>query len=138
MSIATNLLIMILGINLMLFVFGNPEVNSPMLAILKGIFTGNIDWSYLIYTIGKNAWIFLALIGVITTVSYLTGANPLTGGGGYGSILTLQIIGLAIASSLFLMPNFSTFGFPAMIEYILNIIFGGFITVTVISLLRGY
>jgi hypothetical protein len=138
MSIATNLLMIILGINLMLFVFGNPENNSPMLAILKAIFTSDVDWNYVIWTIGRNAWIFGTLIGIIAVTSYLTGANPLTGGGGYGAILTLQIIGISVVSSLVLMPNFSTFGFPAMIEYILNIIFGGWITVTIISLLRGF
>ena len=137
MSIATNLLLILVGINLMMFVFGNPENNSPLLAILKAIFTGNVDWSYLVITIANNAWIYVILLGMIAVASYLTGANPLTGGGGYGSILTLQILAIGMVSSLILLPNFSTFGFPDMIYYIINIVFGGWITVTVISLFRG-
>lgn len=139
MSLSTNLLMLLLGINLMLFVFGNPENNSPMLGIIKAIFlstTGGSDWSYLIFTIGKNMWIFGTLVLIIAGVSYLTGSTPLTGGG-YASVLSLQILAISILSSLILMPNFATFGFPAMIEYVLDIIFGGWITATVITVLKG-
>ena len=138
MTIATNLLLIILGINLMLFIFGSPENNSPMLAILKAVFTGSVDWTYLLSTIGYAATIYITLMGFVILAGIATGTNYLTTGGGFGSILTLQIIAIAIFSFLCLMPNFSTFGFPDMIGYVLNIFFGGLITVTVISLLRGY
>jgi hypothetical protein len=138
MSIATNLLLIVLGINLMLFIFGSPENNSPMLAILKAVFTGSVDWTYLFSTIGYAAAVYLTLMGFVILAGIATGTNYLTTGGGQGSVVALQIVAIAIFSSLCLMPNFSTFGFPTMIEYVLNIFFGGMITVTVISLLRGY
>lgn len=141
MSIATNLLLIMLSINLMLFVFGNPENNSPMLAVIKTFylaFTGSPNWNNIITAFGSSMWIYGTLFILIATAAIATGANYLTTGGGYGAILTLQVLAIAIFSSLILMPNFSTFGFPTMIEYVLDIIFGGLITVTVISMLKGY
>ena len=137
MGLATNLLIIILGINLMLFIFGNPENNSPMLAIVKAIFTGDVDWLYLFQTIGSNLLVYGTLMGIITAAAFVTGGNPLTGGGGYGSAVAMQIIAIATFSALVLFPNFSTFGFPTLVEYILNIVFGGLVTVATIGLLRG-
>lgn len=143
MSIATNLLLIMLSINLMLFVFGNPENNSPMLASIKTIYqmtTGSGDWITFFnsYATLGNLTIFGILMGVVLLGALATGANWITTGGGYGAILTLQVLAIAIFVPLMLMPNFSTFGFPTMIEYVLDIIFGGLITVTVISMLKGY
>lgn len=140
MTMATNLLMILLAINLGLFVFGNPEVNSPMLAVIKSFylaFTGSPNWSLIITTFGSSLWIYGALFLLIIAAAVATGANFITTGGGYGSIMTLQVLAIAIFSSLILMPNFAGFGFPSMLEYILDIIFGGMITVTVISMLKG-
>lgn len=135
MTIATNLLVIMLAINLMIFVFGSPENNSPMLGVVKGIVMGNF-WQVL-ESIGTSAWIYGILIGLIAGVAFLTGAFPGTGGG-YAALLVLQVLAIAIFSAVLLFPNFSTFGFPAMIEYILDVIFGGFTVITVVSLLRGF
>lgn len=146
MSFATNLLLIIFGINIMLFAFGEPEGNSPMLAIVKLSFAGGgtaADWSYLLTTIGSNAALYIALIGIVALAAFATGGNPLTSGGGHGSLVALQIIGIAIFSALFLVPNFSTLGFPSALSgdppilEIINMIFGIMYIICMIGLLRN-
>ncbi len=136
MSLVTNMILILLGINLMIFVFGSPENNSPMLGLVKGIATGS--WGNFFYSLATSSWIYIVLIGLVALAAYATGANPLTGGGGYGAVLVLQILGIAVVFSILAFPNFATFGFPAMIEYTIDIVMGGFIVVIVIALLRGY
>jgi hypothetical protein len=147
MSIATNLLLIVLGINLMLFIFGSSETNSPMIATIKNIFTGDTDWTYLLDTIGYSASVYLLLMGFIFLASLFTGSVGLsTGGSGQGAVMVLQIIAIAIFAALALMPNFAALGFPSALDptnpypilEIIQIVFGSLITVTVISLLRGY
>lgn len=147
MSIATNLLLIILGINLMLFIFGSPEINSPMLAVIKAIFTGDTDWTYLLNTIGYSAGVYILLMGFVALASLATGSLGLSvGGSGQGAVMVLQIIAIAIFAALVLMPNFAAFGFPSALDptnpypilEIIQIVFGGLVSVTVISLLRGY
>jgi len=126
----------------MFFVFGNPENNSPILGSIKTIFlisqgTGSWITFFNSYATLSTLAIFGVLCSVLALASIATGANWITTGGGYGSIMALQILAIAIIIPMLLMPNFSTFGFPAMIEYILDIIFGGWITVTIIALLKG-
>lgn len=138
MSIATNLLLLMLGINIILFAFGEPEANSPMFAVMKAIFSGgDFDWSHLLQSIGSNAAVYILLIGLVSVASFLTGGNPLTSGGGHGALVALQVITIAIFSSLFLVPNFSTMGFPEDVLLIINIIFGSMYVVAMMSLLGG-
>lgn len=144
MSFATNLLLIIFGINLVLFAFGEPEANSPMLALIKAAFSGSVDWSYLIETIGSNAGIYIALMVIVAAASVATGAVPfISGGGGHGATMALQIIAIAIFSTLFLVPNFSTLGFPSALAgeppilEIVNMIFGVMFIVSFIGILRN-
>lgn len=143
MTMATNLLLILLAINLGFFVFGNTDVNSPILASFKVIYqisTGSGDWISFInsYASLSTLTIFGALITVVALGALATGANWITTGGGYGSMLSLQVLAIAIFLPLLLMPNFHPIGFPAIIETVLDVIFGGLITVTVISMLKGF
>lgn len=144
MSFASNLILIVFGINLILFAFGEPEANSPMLAIIKALFAGGeVDWGYLIYSIGSNAWVYGALMAIVAGAAFLTGGTPLTGGGGHGSLVAMQIIAISIFSALFLVPNFGTLGFPSAIAgempilEIINMVFGALFVVSLLGILRG-
>lgn len=138
MSFATNLLLIVLGINIILFAFGEPEANSPMFKVLKGIFTGgDFDWGEILTTLGSDADLYILLIGTVSIASFLTGSNPLTSGGGHGALVALQVVSIAIFSSLLLVPSFSTMGFPSEIETIINVIFGAMYVIAMMGLLRG-
>ncbi|MEM3063161.1 MAG: hypothetical protein QW303_06440 [Nitrososphaerota archaeon] len=142
MSISVNLLMILIGVNLLLFVFGNPINNSPILAIIKNIFdiaSGTGSWSnfFSSYATLSTITIFGVLISILAIASIATGSNYLTTGGGYGAVSALQILAISIFIPMLLMPNFATFGFPSIIEYILDIIFGGWIVVTIITILKG-
>ena len=146
MSIGINLLIIIIVINLFVFIFGEPSANAPALGIVKGfygLFTGSPSWENLMSAFGNTTmWaVYLALMGVIMLASLATGSIGITtGGSGYGAVMALQTLGIALFFGLCMMPNFSSpsFGFPDTIVTILDVIFGGMIIVAVISLLKGY
>jgi len=146
MSIGINLLIVIIVINLFVFIFGEPSANAPALAIIKGfygLFTGSPSWENLMSAFGNTTmWaVYLALMGIIALASIATGSIGLTSGGsGYGAVMALQTLGIALFFSMCLMPNFSSpsFGFPDTIVTILDVIFGSMIVTSVISLLKGY
>lgn len=150
MSYATNFLLIVLGINLVLFAFGEPEQNSPIIAVLKGIFTGgNFNLTAIITTMGSNVWLYGSLILIVVGASLATGAVPfISGGGGHGATMALQILAIAIFSSMLLVPNFAAFGFPSMLNCvdgvcdppvleIINMIFGALYIIAMIGLLRG-
>ena len=144
MSFATNLLLIVFGINLILFVFGGSHYNSTLISTLIDIFDGgDFDYSYILENLGSNAGLYILLIGTVSVASFLTGSNPLTSGGGHGAIVALQIVAIAIFSSLLLVPNFSTMGFPSAAEgnlpilEIIQLIFGIMYVIAMVGLLRG-
>lgn len=144
MSFATNLFLILLGINLVLFAIGESEMNSPMFGTLKDLFVdGTINWGTLVETLGTNAWIYITLIGVVALASLATGSNPLTGGGGHGAVVALQVLSIAIFTSLILIPNFSVMGFPSAADgdlpvlEIIYVIFGAMYVIAMMGLLRG-
>jgi hypothetical protein len=143
MSNSTNLVLFLIGINLMLFLFStNPSdpINgtctycSPLFTIASGLVTGN--WAAVLVSLGSSAWIYFALFGLVILASWSTGATPLSGGG-YGSILTLQVLAIGIFASLIGMPNFAAMNMPLMITIVLDVIFGGLIIISLVGLLRG-
>lgn len=140
MATATNLLIIILCINLAFFVFGKPENASPVLGMVSAFLTG-VDPITVIIQYGNALAIYLLLIGVIAAASVATGANYLTTGGGYGAAVALKILAISIFSALALFPNFTSLGFPSLagsgipILEIIQIIFGGLLTITVVEIL---
>jgi len=146
MSMAANLLLIILSINVFIFIFNygsDPECHgcSLIFSTAKAVATG--DYVPVLYSLARNSWLFGILIGLVGIASYLTGANPLTGGGGYGSVLVLQIIAISLFATLGLMPDFSTMGFPSMatggypIAELINLFFGGMIVVCVMDMFKG-
>lgn len=163
MSLSTNVLAILFMINLMIFLFSPsmntcmnaenatvstiakdcPSAASPMISLVGGILrlgtdsTFQMDWSFLLENIVNNIWLYGFLMGLVILASYKTGANPLTGGGGMGSMLTLQILGITLFASLALVPNFHVMGFPAMIEFILYTVFGGVMAFAIVGMLKG-
>lgn len=142
MSMGTNLLLIVVAFNLLLFIFGEPDSCSPVLGIVSAWLSG-ADIVSIMVSYGNALAIYAILIGVIAAASFATGANYLTTGGGHGAVLALQVLGIAIFSALALFPNFATLGFPSLIgsgipllEGI-QIVFGALLTVTVIEMLRG-
>lgn len=146
MGISTNLLLIILAVNIFIFIFQFDTDTtchgcSIIFSTAKAVATG--DYFPVLYALAKNAWIFGTLIALVGIVSYLTGANPLTGGGGYGAMLVLQILAISLFATLGLMPDFSTLGFPSIvtgdppIAELISLFFGGMIVVCVMDIFKS-
>jgi hypothetical protein len=136
MSWASITLTIVVVINILFFLAGDSELNSPILGILKGFVTGtfNIDWSALL------SWGNLAHLGAITVLA--TGVslalNPtaiLTGN--YVTIQTLTIIAISIFVGLFALPNFGASGIPEPLLTIISVTFGFMAVMSIFGLLRG-
>lgn len=134
MSFATTVLCILFAVNLLFFLAGEPEVNSPMLAILKAFFYGGeVDWGELI-----KGWFTLqnlAITGVlILSVEFL---SPPLVSGGFGATHVPLIFAIAIFVILFLIPNFGAIGFPFPVDMIIYLIFGFMGVLSIFGILRG-
>lgn len=136
MSYATLMLSIVLMLNLLLFLVGPPEVNSPMLGVLKAIITGNwnINWFkffdfWKLLMIGYIAGLIALVSGEISPSSTLTGS--------FATFHALNVIAISLFITFLAFPNFSVMNIPEPLLTILNVMFGFLLVVTIIGLFRG-
>ena len=136
MSYATFTLTIVLFINLALFLAGSPEVNSPMLGLVKGIATGdfNINWGSF-FSISKLLQIGVVTALVLAVSAALSPASVLTGS--FATFHTLTVISVAIFISFLAIPNFSVMGFPYPLDFVVNVIFGFMVLLSIFGLMKG-
>jgi hypothetical protein len=139
MSYATIVFVIILSINLILFLGGSPDVNSPMLAIARNVYGGStIDVNQLInLDVIRNAAIMAGVVWVIS--SLLSVGSSITG---YTSMHTMTVLALAIFITFVGLPNFQNMGFPVVnginvISYVLYTVFGAMFILAIVGLVRG-
>lgn len=136
MSYATLVLCIVLMLNLILFLVGSPEVNSPMLGVLKAIITGNwnINWS-VFFTYEKLIMIGAIVLIIALVSSLISPASTLTGS--FATFHTLNVIAISLFITFLSFPNFSIMNIPEPLSTIMNVMFGFLLVVAIIGLLRG-
>jgi hypothetical protein len=136
MSYASMALTIAVVLNLGLFLAGSPEVNSPALALLKGLITGNFETVLSsIFTLRNTA-----IIGVVALVAFgissaMSPASVLLGSNATQHALTILAIG--IFASLFLMPNIGAMAIPEPVATIIEVFLGFIAVLAIFGLLRG-
>jgi hypothetical protein len=126
---------------------------SPTINILAKIAGDtNINWTDVLSSITQATLQSLPIIGILITVmialSALTGSVNVSltgvggGGGGFGTVHALTIVAIIIFMNFVAMPDITCMGFPTIngfgiIDFIVRIIFGSLIVVSVFGLLRG-
>lgn len=136
MSWASVTLTIVFALNLLVFLSGQPEANSPMLGVLKGVMTGNfnIDWGQ-IFTWNKLLQIGIITVLVLAVSTALSPATAVTGS--FSTVHVLTIIGICFFISFVALPNFSFMGLPYLLSNILNIFIGFMVVMSIIGFMRG-
>jgi len=141
MSFASTSLCILFAVNLLVFLVGNSEMNSPMLGLLKALAEGGfsdigpvvsyaLSWEFISQLAGK----FL-IVGAIAGIMIVL--SPPLLGGGYGAIHIPLLFAMIMAITLFLIPNFSAMGFPFPLDMIIYSLFGLGWVLSIFGLLRG-
>jgi hypothetical protein len=136
MSFASFTLAIVLFINLFFFLAGTPEVNSPMLGLIKGISTGsyNVDWSQF-FSFSKLLQIGSIITLVLIVSTALSPASTLTGS--FATFHALTIIATAIFISFCAIPNFGAMLIPSPLDSVINIMFGFMVTLSIFGMMKG-
>lgn len=126
MGTATNILILMFAINLVIFMLDvNGDVSAPLFRLLKGKSAGEVMNTVLWFGIAGTT--VIALIGVLIGGSFLS----------HGVTVIPVVIGLAIFTNLIFVPNFSAMGIPEPISTILQVFLGFLIILGVFGVFRG-
>lgn len=136
MSWAMMVLCIVFAVNVVLFLSGSPEVNSPMLGILAGVVDGNynVDWS-VFFSTGRLLSIAL-VAGIILAVSVMM--NPTANlTGNFNTFHVLNVIAISIFISFLAVPNFGTMGIPEPINTVVQAFFGFLVVGAVFGLFNG-
>lgn len=141
MSYAGFLLAIVFFINLGLFLAGSPEVNSPMLGLVKAV-SGtdyNIDWSALIPS-GTDLLVKLLQIGAITGVVLVVSnmMNPTASlTGNFNTFHVMTVLAMSVFITFLAVPNFGAMGIPEPLGGVIQAIFGFMIVLAVYGLMNG-
>lgn len=134
-------------------------VNSPMLAIIQGVFGGNgTCWSCIFNSIGANGSNYLILAAIITLVTAVSaalttqtslgtsGVNVSTGSA-FNAVHVLTVVAIALFMVFAAVPNFAVMfcgvnvcppGLPqSSLVLMLNMIFGFMIVMSVYGIFKG-
>lgn len=169
MSVALNIMLLIICVNLFLYLgykaeligtcvrsstlcgLSNTTALPPAINLISKIAgDSKVSWTDVVCQVATESFTSSTLtligiiIGVIIALSLATGSLNVSllgiggGGSGYGAVHALTIIAIVIFMTFIALPNFSCL-FPNMeeIAFILKIIFGSFIVVSVFGIMRG-
>lgn len=136
MSYASLTLTIVFVVNLLFFLMGTTEVNSPMLGLLKGIISGNYEFDFSSIFNVRNLVIVSSLIVVTGVISAIMSPGSVLSGN-FSTIHVLTIIAIGVFASFLAVPNFSAFGIPEPLGTIINVFFGFLVIMSVFGLLRG-
>lgn len=119
MGLATNILIILFCVNLVIWLAGEPyyRAASPVFLLASKIAGDQrISWNYVLSRMGESflmtAAIVGALIGIMAILSTVTGSVQIGttvggGGSGFGAAHALAIAAIIIFTNFAAMPNFS-------------------------------
>jgi len=126
MGVATNILILMFAINLVIFLLDvNGEVSAPLFRLLKGKSASEVINTVFLFGVAGTS--VAALIGILVGGSFLS----------QGIMVIPVIIGLAIFTNLVFIPNFSAMGIPEPISTILQVFLGFLIILGIFGVFRG-
>jgi len=151
MSIALNVMMIMLCINLFLYLgykadlIGNCMSTAfTTLAAIAG--DQSITWTDIVSSTLNSFITSLPLVGVLILVmvvlskvtgSFTIGLTTGVGGGGYGAAHALTIVAIVIFTNFVAMPDISAMGFPTEVAYITRIIIGSMILASIFGLMKG-
>jgi len=126
---------------MVLFLAGSPEVNSPMLGLLKALggSGGNINWSFLIPS-ADDLLTKLIMIGSITALVLVVSnmMNPTASlTGNFNTYHVMTVIALSMFITFLAIPNISAMGMPEPLGTIISVFIGFLIVLSIFGMLKG-
>ena len=151
MSIALNIMLIMICINLFLYLgyraglVGNVMSTAfSTLAVIAGDQT--ISWTTVVSSSLSSLLTSLPIIGglilIMAVLSKLTGSVSIGltsgfGGAGFGANHALTVVAIVIFMNFVMMPDITGMGFPTEVAYIIRVIIGMMIVAAVFGLMRG-